>query len=103
MCAELRNCIECNDQRRRSRQQQAQAAISALTSSNSTLDLVNGLVSGLEVVVRLVQRVSRFVPQARVAGLALIPVERSLGQVAATIRATRAANEAALTAIRLAA
>lgn len=98
---EMAPCVPCETTRRRSNA--AQQALAAMARTNAVLDLFATVAQALQRTTRGLQFISRFVPQARVAGLALIPVERALGVVGTDIRVARAANDAAMTALRLAA
>jgi len=98
---ELARCIECSENRRRS-QAQAQA-VSAIEGSNTTLLLADGALNAFEFASRLVSRVARFVPAAKGAEAPLRLMASTLGNVRGTIKIARAANDAALTALRLAA
>lgn len=105
ICDAIAECVECGSDEncKRARQAQAQAAVAALDSSNTTLAIAEGALNVFELVARVAGRVARFVPQARAAAVVLSRVEGQLGGVRATIRATRAANDATLRVLRLAA
>jgi hypothetical protein len=74
-----------------------------MQQANNTLILADSTLLAFELISRWVGRVARFVPPARAAGLALGAIERSIGLVRTEIRVARAANDAAITALRLAA
>lgn len=105
ICQAISECVQCGEDEscKRAKQAQAQAAISALDSSNTTLAIADGAVNIFELVARTVERVARFVPMARPAAIALRPVAAQLGEVRAAIRAARAANDGVLQVLRLAA
>lgn len=102
---ELRNafaeCVPCTEGRRRSQSQVAAAA--ALAQSNDTLVIADATLTAFQLIARWAGRVARFVPAARAAGLILGGLEGRLGAVRAEILAARAANDAALRVLRLAA
>jgi hypothetical protein len=99
--AEFAECVPCaEDKRKKAAQQAAQAALAA---SNQTLAIADGALIAFELISRWVGRVARFVPAARPAGIALGLVERSLGTVRGEILARRAANDAVIAILRLAA
>lgn len=103
--AELRlqfsDCVPCGENRKRS-QAQVQA-MAAMQQTVATLDLFAALTEALRIATRGAGLLARFIPQARPLLLALVPLERRLGVIGAEIRVTRAANDAALRALRLAA
>lgn len=99
--AQMARCVPCAEGRRSQAQQQV--AVNALNASQTTLLIADGALNAFQLVARWVGRVARFVPQARVAGLALGAVEGRLGLVRTEIAATRAANDVALTILRRAA
>lgn len=99
---EFANCVPCTETRRRA-QSAVQAAAASLDASNTTLALADGALTAFEVVFRTLGRITRFVPQARGLVGPTLALERSLGVVRAEIRATRAANDATIRVLRLAA
>lgn len=75
----------------------------AIEGSNQTLAIADAALQAFHLIARWVGRVARFVPQARAAGLVLGGIEGRLGAVRSEIAAARAANDAALRVLRLAA
>lgn len=98
---ELRECIECSEDRRRSQQQQQ--ALQALVASENTFALADAALAGIELVARSLGLLARFVPQTRVVGAALLNAERAVRVVRADIVVRRAANDAVIRVLRQAA
>lgn len=98
---EMAECVPCSENRRK--QQQQQQALQALEQSQRTFAVADGALGAFQLISRWVGRVARFVPAARPAGLALGAIERALGTVRSDIVVARAANDAAIVALRLAA
>ena len=93
-------CLPCSESKRQAQEQQA---IAALEASNATLLLVDLVINALGLVTRGLGFITRFVPQARAATLVLVPLEREIRALRSEIVATKAANDAAIRILRLAA
>lgn len=102
--AELSRCIDLGDEERCKREKQALAeGLRAMQGAQTTLALADAALAAFEIVTRTVERVARFVPQVRPLLVPLRAINATLGTVRGEVRASRAANDAALTAMRLAA
>ena len=99
--AEMADCVPCEDARRR--QQQVAQAIAAMQASNTVMAIAEVVLQGLGPALRSIQLISRFVPQARLAGVALQPVVQRINVALTEVRVARAANDAAIRVLRLAA
>lgn len=97
----MQECVPCAEDRRR--QRASAQAIDALLSSNTTLELFGVALQALQLGLRSVSFVARFVPAARPALLVLVPLERRLGAVLGQVRGQQAANDAVVRILRVAA
>lgn len=101
---ELSRCLDIGDEEKCQREKQSLAeGLQAMQRAQTTLALADAALAAFEVITRTVERVARFVPQVRPLLAPLRAINATLGTVRGEIRASRAANDAALTSMRLAA
>lgn len=101
---ELSKCLDCGSDEKCKREKQAIAeAVSNAVRQENTLTLADAVLAAFEISFRTVERVARFVPQVRPLVVPLRVIVGRIGVVRAEVRAARAANDATLRVLRLAA